>query len=430
MNEASPDLRFAVLQPGARMHYAIPALLAEAGQLQRFYTDICASVGPLATMEHFWRPSMRPKSVARLLGRRLPDAVPREKIRHLGLPLLAKMTLNRLLQRASPSIGGMLMDMARNEGLGGANALYTNLINEDVAFCEEARRTGIAVVHEVMLSPDVGLWMIEEHARHPDSPEAPLDRREVEEGRERDRQKFAAADLILVPSAFVNSAMEDLGADPDRIAMVPYGVSEDWFAIRNVPRPGRILSVGTVGLRKGHHYLAQAVGLLAELGGVQYEGRVVGPVERRVALHPLFRGPTYLGQVPRSWITGEYASADVFVLPSLAEGMATVTLEALAAGIPVVTTPNAGSCVRDGVDGFIVPARDAEALAKAIATIVTDRELRGQMSANARERAQHYTWSRYGARLTAALARLEQPVIGLRRSPTLVVPEQGAVRAI
>ena len=102
------------------------------------------------------------------------------------------------------------------------------------------------------------------------------------------------------------------------------------------------------------------------------------------------RGSALYGQVPRTRIASEYAAADVFVLPSLSEGMATVTLEALASGIPVVTTPNAGSCVRDGIDGFVVPVRDPEALADAIETIVTDRALRSHMAVNARARARTF----------------------------------------
>jgi glycosyltransferase involved in cell wall biosynthesis len=102
-------------------------------------------------------------------------------------------------------------------------------------------------------------------------------------------------------------------------------------------------------------------------------------------------------------MTAEFAAADVFVLPSLAEGSAETTYEALACGVPVVTTLEAGSVVRDGVDGWIVPSRDPDALANAIAEIVGDRQKRERMSRAARERARDYTWERYGERLLAAL---------------------------
>ena len=85
-------------------------------------------------------------------------------------------------------------------------------------------------------------------------------------------------------------------------------------------------------------------------------------------------GLDFLGRVPRERIHEEFAAADVFVLPSSAEGSAEATYEALAAGVPVVTTPAAGSVVRDGIEGRVVPERDPFALADAIAEIVEDPE--------------------------------------------------------
>jgi glycosyltransferase involved in cell wall biosynthesis len=166
-----------------------------------------------------------------------------------------------------------------------------------------------------------------------------------------------------------------------------------------------VLFAGTANLGKGIHYLAMAVERLIG-SGYRYQFRVAGNVTRRVARQPLCRNLQLLGRVPRDRIHEEFAAADVFVLPSLAEGSAGVTYEALASGVPVVTTRAAGSVVRDGIDGRIVPERDPEALADAIAEIVEDREERARMSVAARERARDYTWDRYGERLVAALRSL------------------------
>jgi glycosyltransferase involved in cell wall biosynthesis len=80
-----------------------------------------------------------------------------------------------------------------------------------------------------------------------------------------------------------------------------------------------------------------------------------------------------------------------------------VTYEALASGIPVVTTAAAGSVVRDGVDGFIVEERNAEALAWSIERLVQDRELRTKMSSSAELRAKDFSWETYGKRFVEAL---------------------------
>jgi glycosyltransferase involved in cell wall biosynthesis len=111
-----------------------------------------------------------------------------------------------------------------------------------------------------------------------------------------------------------------------------------------------------------------------------------------------------IGSVPRSEIGEHYKWADVFLLPSICEGSATVTYEAMAAGLPVICTPNTGSVVRDGVEGFIVPVRDAKMIAERIEQLAANPEQRARMADNALVRADHFTLEAYGRRLLAVLA--------------------------
>ena len=107
-------------------------------------------------------------------------------------------------------------------------------------------------------------------------------------------------------------------------------------------------------------------------------------------------------------MAAEYEWADVFLLPSICEGSATAVYEALAAGLPVVCTENAGSVVRDGIDGFIVPIRDGTAIAKAITTLADNVGMRAAMSESAVARAADFTVDRYGKRLLSALSSLTE----------------------
>ncbi len=396
-------LHVAVLQPGARLHYAVPAVLQRAGMLQRLYTD-CANIGLLRQVERIWPSRLQPASVRRLFGRKLPPEIPASKVRQVrfavGHDLLTRsVSRDDRKNRASDA----LLHRVLRENFGGANTIYTVLVNEDLEFCRAAKEKGCRIVHEAMSSPDIGLVAQAEHARHPGhGSTGPLD--DIERGRHRDRQKYAVANLILVPSQFVRDAVVSLGAEESKVAIVPYGIDRRWLALPSNPIRGRVLFVGKVGLLKGNHYLAAATRLLRERG-VHCDVRVVGPQDADVK-NALFAGPTYLGQIPRAEIHREYAVADVLVLPSLCEGMAMVTLEAMAVGLPVITTPNAGSVVRDGIDGLIVPARNAAALADAIEKILTERCLRETMSRNARERAAAFTWERYEDRLIGALSKI------------------------
>jgi glycosyltransferase involved in cell wall biosynthesis len=406
---ARDPLRFIVLQPGARMNYAVPALLARAGMLERFYTDICADVGPLRYLGLMWPDRLRPRPVARLLGRRLPRGMPSHVVRQVPLAAFAHLALRRFPHRQRHLTGWTepdyrLIERVRRDGFASANALYTVLVNSDLDLVRETRARGIRTVHEVMIGPDVGRWVREEQAHFPDIEES-VPPEQIRAGKERDARKYELSDLILVPSEFVRRAVLDLGCDPKRIATVPYGIDEWWLQDGSEPVPGRVLFVGSAGLRKGSQYLATASQIL-ERRRVACEVRVVGPYRPEVIRRQALKGPTYVGQVPRSRIMDEFRRADVFVLPTLCDSFALVHLEAMACGVPVITTPNCGSVVRDGVDGFIVPIRDAEAIADRVELLLSDRALRARMGRSARERASEFTWERYGERLLDALATL------------------------
>jgi glycosyltransferase involved in cell wall biosynthesis len=195
----------------------------------------------------------------------------------------------------------------------------------------------------------------------------------------------------------VARALADVpGFASERLRLAPYGISG--VLLKPVrPTPGRVLFAGAAGLRKGLPYLAAAARLLKarrpEIAVV-----VAGHASDLVRARPETRDLAFLGVLDREQMADEYARADVFCLPSLAEGSATSIFEAMANGLPAVTTPSSGSVVTDGVEGLIVPERDAEGLAGAIERVIADRGLREQMSAAAILTAKRYDDAACGAR--------------------------------
>ena len=102
------------------------------------------------------------------------------------------------------------------------------------------------------------------------------------------------------------------------------------------------------------------------------------------------------------------SEADVFVFPSLFEGFALVILEAMAAGLPVITTPNTAGpdLIEDGKEGLIVPAGDANALREAMQSLLHNPERARSMGRAAHEKAKEFTWERYGERWEALVRDL------------------------
>jgi glycosyltransferase involved in cell wall biosynthesis len=171
--------------------------------------------------------------------------------------------------------------------------------------------------------------------------------------------------------------LEDLGSPPDRRA--------------RAPGPVRILFVGWLLEAKGVRELLETAesldGAHLTLVGPEDTAFVATLRERLAALGDRVR---VLPPRPREEVIALYREADVFVLPTWREGFPNVVLEAMAAGLPVVATPVGAipDAVRDGREGLLVPVRDAKALARALATLVGDPELRLAMGARARARAE------------------------------------------
>jgi glycosyltransferase involved in cell wall biosynthesis len=233
---------------------------------------------------------------------------------------------------------------------------------------------------------------------------------------QREEAEWQAAEVILCGSEYVRDGIAQCGGPVGRCVVVCYGVDipslhtgergrrpHEVAAINLRPstlsRPLRVLTVGTVGLRKGSPYVLAAAKQLKDRAVFRMVGSigVTSQAEAQLREHLELTGPA-----PRSAIAQHFAWADVFLLPSICEGSATVTYEALGYGLPVICTPNAGSVVRQGMEGFIVPVRDAMAIAMRIERLAQDVELRAQMAARAKARAAEFTVGAYGQRLLAA----------------------------
>jgi glycosyltransferase involved in cell wall biosynthesis len=223
--------------------------------------------------------------------------------------------------------------------------------------------------------------------------------------------EYDSTDFIAVPSSFVATTFVGRGVSPAKLLVNPYGVDTSFFAAAHSPQPNttkggiRVLHVGRVCARKGVHYLADAVSRvpgarLTFVGSVDFDlQRLPGNQQQA----------TVVGAVPGPELPHWYRQADVFCLLSIEEGLALVTLQAMAMGLPVIATPNTGAeeLIEDGVHGFIVPARDPGAAAARLQQLADDPDLRREMGNRARARiVEGFDWAHYGDRARAHYARI------------------------
>ncbi|TAD91021.1 MAG: glycosyltransferase [Alphaproteobacteria bacterium] len=220
------------------------------------------------------------------------------------------------------------------------------------------------------------------------------------------RQEALTADRILSPSPYVSETLRQVGVPEERIRLQPFGVRVDRFRPAERPRGDgkiRLLYVGQISQRKGLAYLLEAMARLQRSDlELVLVGGIVGAGRGLEAYRPWFR---HIPNVPHHEVADLFRSADLFVYPSLHEGSALALIEAMASGLPVITTLNSGTLARDGEDGVLVPIRAVDPLAEAITRLADDPTTRAAMAASARARALEFTWDHYRTRLVETLAR-------------------------
>jgi glycosyltransferase involved in cell wall biosynthesis len=399
-----------VSQLGARMHYAVPRIFASEGRLAHFYTDICATDGWPRLVNRLPR-RLLPPSVKRLIGR-VPRDVPAEltsTFPNFGIrSAIRRLREHNVIEHMANAVwaGSEFSRLVASSGFHNAAGLYS-FGGEALEQMQAAKQQGMWTAVEQMIAPrDVVEELVKgEHQNFPDWAGPYTDNQNAQIFAEREKAEWELADIIICPSEFVRRNVVARGGPAERCVVVPYGIDPQFPAqeIIRIGGPLRILTVGEVGLRKGSPYVAEAARVL----GKSATFRMAGPSTLSPEIKArLSQSVELRGIVPRAEIAKEYEWADVFLLPSICEGSATAIYEALAAGLPVICTENAGSVVRDGVEGFIVPICDSEAIAKAVTDLSEHPGMRAAMSESAVDRAAEFTVKRYGERLLEALSPL------------------------
>ncbi|MCJ2544007.1 glycosyltransferase family 4 protein [Thermostichus vulcanus] len=217
---------------------------------------------------------------------------------------------------------------------------------------------------------------------------------------DRKDEEIRLADHIFVASSFTRASLTDHFGESLTISTVPYGCPPPLVtqpAQRHAGEPLKLLYAGHLAQRKG------IADLIAALNRLEIDWRLTmaGPLPAVApeALRQFLSDPrcTWLGVVPHRTLLETMTRSHVFVFPSIVEGFGMVITEAMAAGIPVITTPHTAGpdILTEGHDGFIVPIRDPDAIAQRITLLAEDESFRTQMAQNALQTAARSGWSAY-----------------------------------
>ena len=203
--------------------------------------------------------------------------------------------------------------------------------------------------------------------------------------------------------------------DAERTAYIPNGVERRFFTPRQYGARNvvRLLYAGTWLDQRGIFYLREALTDLIRREVNNWTLTIAGPgvpaeeiqrffgtqLAERIVVRPV---------VPADEMPGLYAEHDVFVFPSLMEGLPSVLLEAMASGMTAITAETCGmpDVVQDGQNGVLIPPADSAALVEAISRVVASAELRQRLGEGARKSMERYTWENSAQKLEALFYRV------------------------
>lgn len=388
------------------------AAFDRAGMLGEFWTTL--SWNSKSAINRVLSPRFR----AVLQRRSFPDSI-RSRTRTLPLRETIRLLAGAIGVTSKHETGAFSIDTVLREldrkvaqrlsKIDNCNAIYAY---EDGALqsFRTARERGLKCVYDL----PIAYWQTSQHLlreeaeRYPDWEPTLVATRDSDEKLSRKTQELDLAHLVVCPSRFVLESLPPDTRAQKQCVVAPFGspVIDPNIDARKETGRLRLLFAGALTQRKGLADLFEAMKLVSSKN---VELVVMGSLLRPLSWYrDRFADFIYEPPRPHGEVLSLMQSCHVFVLPSIVEGRALVQQEAMACGLPVVATRNAGAddVIVDGETGFLVPIRSPGALAEKINWCAANRSLVDGMGIAARTRASEFTWRGYGESIVATVRAL------------------------
>ncbi len=216
----------------------------------------------------------------------------------------------------------------------------------------------------------------------------------------RKAQELALSDAVVACSDFVRDTCVEQGIPASKLHVITYGAPgglEPRRRVNNTSKPLKVLFVGGIGQRKG---LSDLLDSVRRFRTSEVELHLMGPFVGNAKEVLLRRGDAFVYHAPadRGEVLRLMNKCDVFVLPSLFEGLAMVVLEAMACGLPVIITPNTGAThfIKEGQNGWTIPIRRPDAIERILDWCLKHRDEVAEMGKQAAWDVSKRTWDQHG----------------------------------
>ncbi|MFQ3598832.1 MAG: glycosyltransferase family 4 protein [Chloroherpetonaceae bacterium] len=377
-------------------HHALETAFAlqSAGWLKQFYTSFYDEKNP--PVKHRLLRTLIPKPLLSKVSNRYREGLDESKITSFYFPeLLERTPMRRFIGRYNMmNLKGELFD--RRVAIQNLECdIFHGFEGAVLHSMRRAKQQGAITILDQPIFHYLAIReiLVEEYQKFQIEVPSFLKGRDINIRRK--EKEIEEADFILVPTERIVQDFVQRGKPKERIKCVQYGFNaRRFFPGNKQDNIFRILFVGIVGIRKGVYYLLEA---FKQLNLKNSELVLVSPVDEefKPILHRYEGLFKHIHSLPNSEMSELFQNASIFVFPSLAEGSSLSTFEAMASGLPVIVSENAGSITRDGKDGFVVPIRDIEALKQKILLLYENEVLRREMGESAADYVKQFTWENY-----------------------------------
>lgn len=381
--------------------------LHRAGLLGEFWTGLNL---PIPAWANRWLPAglsqdLQRRSFPEELRRKIRSHPWREASRllagRLGLGTLTQ-PMNGACSLAAVS-QALDRHVSRRLGESRFTGVYAFEQGAEVSFRAARELNQLAIYEQV-----TGHWkgwqrLFDEEAQvHPDWAATLGIRPELQALTERSDTELGLAHVVIVPTTFIKRTLEQSAVMRARVAVIPHGIAPPASVGNGGERTFltdsgklRVLYVGALSQRKGIRYLFDAVAALG--GAVELTVASRRPAISCPALDQQLKQCRQVAVHSPADVLRQMQRHDVLVCPSLFDPTSAEIPLALSAGLPVIATPHTSGPdhLTDGVEGFIVPIRSAEAIAGRLALLRENPERLQAMSQAARARAVDTPWQRY-----------------------------------
>ncbi len=399
-------MKVLVAHPGTQYSYQLVKQLEKQGLLYKFYTGIAIAEDSFL----YWLSLLLPMHLQKKISNRIIESVPAKKISNIPTPeikalrlLSKKYNSEAVFYERNKNFQLSIPDRALKEA-----DVVIGFDTSSWILIERCKKLGIKFILDVSIAHPVSKQEVYRSIALSFPSWGNTLKNKPQHLIDLEQQELENADAIVVASSFSKHTLVDNGIAVDNIFVNPYGVEADAFfpAIKKYQPSINFVFVGLVDARKGVPLLLEVWEKLHPLDATL---TLIGPIDEVVKELVQTSFPTIIikGKVPFIELKQLLPKYDVLVFPSYFEGFGLVVLEAMAAGLPVITT-NAtcgADLIEHGVDGVTFNTGDREQLHKSIQSFIDFRYNLVEMGKNSREKALQYTWDAYGRRWKDLLER-------------------------